>query len=69
MQHLPTEKLHWVNPKDFHLHNYSKNSPTGCFLEVDFDDADELHDYHNLHNCMICRRNFVGISITNHRRK
>ena len=44
MQHLPTEKLDWVNPKNFHLHNYSKNSPKGCFLEVDFDYADELHD-------------------------
>ena len=44
MQLLPTEISDWVNPKDFNLDNYSNNSPVGCFLEVDFNYPDELHD-------------------------
>ena len=27
--------------------NHSINSPIGCFLEVDCDYSDELHDLHN----------------------
>ena len=30
MQLLPTELLDWVNSKDFHLNNYSNDSPIGC---------------------------------------
>ena len=47
IQFLPTEILHWVNPKGFNLDNYSKNSPIGCFLDVDLDYPNELHDLHN----------------------
>ena len=47
MQLLPTEILHWVNPKDFNLDNSSKKSPIGCFLDVDLDYPNELHDLHN----------------------
>ena len=41
--------LDWVNPKDFNLDNHSINTPIGCFLEVDLDYPDELHDLH--HDC------------------
>ena len=68
MQLLPTEMLDWVNPKDFYLRNHSNNSPLGCLLEVDFDYVHELLGLHGFHNCMICIRNVLGISITNHRR-
>ena len=47
MQLLPTRILHWVNPRDFNLDNYSNNTPIGCFLEADLDYPDELHDLHN----------------------
>ena len=47
MQFLPTEILNWVNSKDFSLNNYSEDSPIGCFLEVDLDYPDELHDLHD----------------------
>ena len=43
MQLLSTEILDWVNPKD----NYSNDSPKSCFLLVDLDYPDELHDLHN----------------------
>ena len=44
-QLLPTEIL--VNPKDFNLDNCARDSPIGCFLEVDRDCPDELHDLRN----------------------
>ena len=47
MQPLPTEILHWVNPKIFNLENYSEDSLIGCFLEVDLGYPDELHDLHD----------------------
>ena len=53
MQLLPTEILDWVYPKDFNPGNYSNNSPVGCFLEVDLDYPDELHDL-QFAICMIC---------------
>ena len=47
MQLPPTEILDCVNPKDLNLDNYFNNNPIGCFLEVDLDYLDELHDWHN----------------------
>ena len=47
MQLLPTEIRDWVNQKDFSIDNYSNDSPIGCFLKVDLDYPDELHDLHN----------------------
>ena len=47
MQHLAIEILDQVNPKNFSLHYYSNDNPIGCFLEVDLDYSDELHDLHN----------------------
>ena len=32
VQPLPTEKLDWVNPKDFSLDNYSKELSNRLFL-------------------------------------
>ena len=39
MELFPTEILD--------LENYSNNSPVGCFLEINLDYPDELHDLHN----------------------
>ena len=47
MQLLQTELLDWVNPKDFNVDNYSNDSKIGCFLNVNLDHPDELHDLHN----------------------
>ena len=47
VQLLPNEILHWVNTKDYILDNYSNDSPIGCFLKVDPDYLDKLHDVHN----------------------
>ena len=44
MQLLPTEKLDWVNPKDFNLNKYSNDIPIGYFLKVYLDYPDELYD-------------------------
>ena len=46
MQLLPTEILNCINLKIFYLDNYYTDSPIGCFLEVDLDYPDELHDLH-----------------------
>ena len=46
MQFLPTEILDWINPKDFNLDNYSKDSSIGSSLEVDLDYPHELHELH-----------------------
>ena len=52
MQLLPTEILDWVNSKDFNLYHYCLiyiiiYSSAGCFLEVNLDYPDKLHDFHN----------------------
>ena len=47
MQLLTTEIIDWINPKDLNIDNYSKDSPIGCFLEVDLDYPHELHGLHN----------------------
>ena len=39
MELFPTEILD--------LENYSNNSPVGCFLEINLDYPNELHDLHN----------------------
>ena len=64
--------LDWVNPKDFNLDNHSINTPIGCFLEVDLDYPDELHNLHNdyplVGEKIEAKKNVVWLSITNHRR-
>ena len=47
MQLLLVEVPDWVNTKDLKLENYSNNSSIGCFLEVNLDYSDELHDLYN----------------------
>ena len=46
-QLLPTKLLKWINPKEFNIDNYFNGSPIGCFLEVDVDYPDELHELHH----------------------
>ena len=46
MQLVPTE-IDWVDLKNFDLHNYSDAGPVGCFVEVDLDYPDELHELDN----------------------
>ena len=43
IQLLPTLNI----LKDFNLGNYSNDGPVGCFLVVDLDYSDELHDFLN----------------------
>ena len=47
MQLLLVEVPDWVNTKDSKLENYSNNSSIGCFVEVNLDYSDELHDLCN----------------------
>ena len=47
IQLLPTKVLDWVNPESFNLDNYYIDIPLGCFVEVDLDYPDELHDLRN----------------------
>ena len=47
MQLVLSEMLYWVNQKHFNLKYYSNNSQIGCFLELDLDCPDDLHDFHN----------------------
>lgn len=46
IQLLPTEILDRVNLKYFNLDNRFDDSPAGCFLEVDIDYPDKMHDLH-----------------------
>ena len=39
---LPTGGLKWVDPKEFKLNKYNKNSSRGCVLEIDFEYPKEL---------------------------
>ena len=36
-----------VKQKDFNLNNYPNDSPIGCFLKVDLDYPEELHNLYN----------------------
>lgn len=47
MQLHPNELLNWTDPKKFNLDKYFDDSPIGCFLEIDLDFRDELHDLHS----------------------
>lgn len=47
MQLLLVEVPDWVNTKDLKLENYSNNSSIGCFVEVNLDYSDELHNLHD----------------------
>ena len=47
MQLLLVEVPDWVNTKDLKLENYCNNSSIGCFVKVNLDYSDELHDLYN----------------------
>ena len=48
MMQLPlTDILDWANPENFNLDGYSDDGPTSCFLGVDLDSTNKLHDLHN----------------------
>ena len=69
MQLLPTGTFGWVNPKDYTLDYYSKDTPIGYFFEVDHNYPDELHDYPLVgKNLEVKKRNFLQLSVTNQRR-
>ena len=46
IQLLPTETLDRVNLKYVNLDNRFDEIPVGCFLEVDIDYPDKMHDLH-----------------------
>ena len=61
---------HLVETKDFNLDNQPRDSPIGCFLEVDLDYSHKFHDLHNNYllaakKNKINRRHFIWILFTN----
>ena len=44
---LPISEFKWIDPKDFDLNKYNKNSSKSCVLEIDFEYPKELHELHN----------------------
>ena len=46
-KYLETSEFKWIDPKDFDLNKYSKNSSKSCVLEVDFKYSKELRELHN----------------------
>ena len=44
---LPTSGFKWIDPKEFDLNKYTRNSLKGCVLEVDLEYPKELRELHN----------------------
>ena len=44
---LPTGRFNQIDPKEFYLNKYNKNSSKGCVLEVDLEYLKELCKLHN----------------------
>ena len=44
---LPTSVFKLIDPKEFDLNKYTRNSPKGCVLEVDLKCPKELRELHN----------------------
>ena len=44
---FPTSRFKWINPKDFEINQYNKNSWKGYVLEADFEYPKELRKLHN----------------------
>ena len=44
---LPTSRFKWIDPKDFDLNEYNKNSSKGCVLEVDLEYPKKLRELHS----------------------
>ena len=45
---LPTSGFKWIDPQEFHLNEYSRNSQKGCILEVDLEYPKDLRELHNV---------------------
>lgn len=41
------QTLDWINSKNFNIENSSDDGSKRCFLEVDLDCPEELHDMHS----------------------
>ena len=46
MQPLSFETFCWVDPEEINLDSYLEDGAKVCFLKVDHDYHDELHDFH-----------------------
>ena len=46
-QFLSTSGFKWIDPKEFDLNKYTKNSSIGCALEFDLEYQKELRELHN----------------------
>ena len=44
---LPISEFKWIDPKDFDLNKYNKNSSKSCVLEIDFEYPKELCGFCN----------------------
>ena len=47
---LPTSGFKSIDPKEFNLNKYTRNSSKGCVLEVDFEYPKELRELHYDHS-------------------
>ena len=45
---LPTTEFNWIDPKDFDLNKYTRNSSKRCLHKVDLECSKELHKLHSL---------------------
>ena len=44
---LPTTEFNWIDPKDFDLNKYTRNSSKRCLRKVDLEYSKKLHKLHN----------------------
>ena len=44
---LPATEFNWIDPKDFDLNKYTRNSSKRCLRKVDLEYSKELHKLHN----------------------
>ena len=44
---LPTNRFKWIDPKEFDLNKYIRNSSERCVFEVDLEYPKELQELHN----------------------
>ena len=44
---LATDGFKWIDPKDFNLNKYTRNSSKECVFEIDIEYPKELRVFHN----------------------
>ena len=44
---LPTTEFIWIDPREFDLNKYTRNSSKGCILEFDLEYPKQLQELHN----------------------